>query len=119
MVNTHWLRARASASSQDTPSALASRASSRAAKIECPSFRCSVPGVSPIARSARSTADAEQEVLGQAEAPVAHVEPSGDPAVDASVVGVVAVEQIERDPSHVHPPHEGADPPILDGHLDA
>ena len=57
------------------------RISSSAAKALCPSFRCRTPGEMPSARQRPHAADAQQQLLADADAVVAAVEPGGQLAV--------------------------------------
>ena len=64
-------------------------------------------------------ADAEQHVLRQAGGAVAVVQARRDPARGAPVLGQVGVEQQQRHPPHVDPPHLGGDLIAADRHRDA
>ena len=50
-------------------------------------------------------ADPEQRVLGQPRLAVRHVQPARDTSVDDVVLRPARVEEIQRHPAHVHPPH--------------
>ena len=50
------------------------RTSSSAANALCPSFRCTTPGAMPMARERPHAADAEQQLLADADALIAAVE---------------------------------------------
>ena len=64
-------------------------------------------------------ADAEQRVLAEPHAGVAHVQARGDPAVGEVVLRPVGVEQQQRHAADVHAPDLGDDRALADRHLDA
>ncbi len=63
-------------------------------------------------------ADAEHEFLFEAMQLVAAVEAVGDPSVRNRVDGQVGVEQQQRNPADVEPPHSGGYEPVGDRDLD-
>ncbi len=63
-------------------------------------------------------ADAEHQLLFDAVAAIAAVEPIGDAPVFRRVVGMVGVEQDQLDPADRHQPDAGRDVAIGDRHVD-
>ena len=80
------------------------RASSSAANAAWPSLRCTTPGSIAERVQRAHAADAEQQVLGQAQVAVADVQARGDPAVGDVVLRAVGVEQQQRDAADVDAP---------------
>ena len=101
---------------QSPPTSIRRRTSSSDAKALCPSFRCTTPGEMPSAASARTPPIAEQQLLADADALIAAVQPGGQLAVLGTVAVDVGVEQQQRVASDGDPPHARDDPagPRLD-----
>ena len=109
VVNRLPARVTASATSNGWPvSSMKPRARSSTAKAACPSLRWQTSGRRPSAPQQAPAADAEDDLLRQAQLRSAAVELAGDAAVGRRVGGIVAVEQVERHAPDLHLP--GAQP---------
>ena len=84
------------------------RARSNTANAACPSLRWQTSRLEPERREQPPAADAEHELLHEAQIGAAAVELARDAAVRGIVRRVVAVEQVELHPSDLHLP--GAQP---------
>ena len=85
------------------------RTSSSAANALCPSLRCRTPGEMPMRRERPDAADAEQQLLADADALVAAVQARRQLAILRLVALDVRVEQQQRVAADRHLPDAGGD----------
>ena len=79
-----------------------------------PSLRCTTPGSTPSACSARTPPMPSSAYWARRSVGVAHVQARGDPAVGDVVLGPVGVEQQQRHAADVDAPDLGDDLPVAD-----
>ena len=92
------------------------RARSNTAKAACPSLSWQTSGCSPRVTQQAPAADAEHDLLEQAQLRAAAVELAGDAPQGRRIRGVVRVEQVECGAANLHLP--GADPRLIAGQHD-
>ena len=94
VVKTTSRATRGTACSKLMPSSsMRLRMASSTANPLCPSLRCSTPGVMPMARKRAQAADAQQQFLADADAPVAAVEARSQLAIFGRIAFHVRIEQ--------------------------